>query len=333
MNDYEVSVIVPFYNAENTLKDCINSILKQRKIKYEVILIDDGSTDGSVVICDSYANEYTNVKVIHQDNNGVSMARNRGLCEANGKYIAFVDSDDIIEEDYLMELVNAIVKDHTEMVISGYKLISEKCRKEIRFERHEVYNFETFSTFKELSSKMMLATPWAKLFIREKILEVFRTDLALGEDVCFVLTYMKGINSLSILDNSSYHYQIFMNQNSLSKRYHKNLVQVVYAVDDSKRSLFQEKYFNDVEASAFRKESLVSDILLMISKVLKTGTSMRDTYKIIGELIGYLEQEYDLKTIHNKKLFIIIFCYKFKLLFVLKAVYRIKIRTIKNLKD
>lgn len=95
------SVIIPVYNVENYLKECIDSVLKQNYLDYEVILVDDGSTDNSGAICDLYAEKYKKVKVIHKKNGGLSDARNAGLCMARGEYIIFVDSDDWIELDAL----------------------------------------------------------------------------------------------------------------------------------------------------------------------------------------------------------------------------------------
>ncbi len=102
MNCYlRFSVIIPVYNVERYLKECIDSVLKQDYLNYEVILVDDGSTDSSGTICDLYAEKYKKVKVIHKKNGGLSDARNAGLSMAQGEYIIFVDSDDWIELDAL----------------------------------------------------------------------------------------------------------------------------------------------------------------------------------------------------------------------------------------
>ena len=92
-----LSIIVPVYNVEMYLKRCVDSILKQDYDNMEIILVDDGSTDSSGVICDQYASNYKNVKVIHKKNGGLSDARNFGLDNCRGQYISFIDSDDWIE--------------------------------------------------------------------------------------------------------------------------------------------------------------------------------------------------------------------------------------------
>lgn len=101
----KISVIVPVYNTEKYLEQCINSLLQQDYLDYEIILIDDGSSDQSAMICDKYAKK-EHMCVIHQENAGVSAARNSGLHIAKGKYITFVDSDDWVEQDYISNLAS-----------------------------------------------------------------------------------------------------------------------------------------------------------------------------------------------------------------------------------
>lgn len=100
-NEELISVVVPVYNVEKCLEDCLDSIINQSYKNTEIILIDDGSTDKSGNICDEYANKDNRIKVLHKENNGVSSARNDGMAMANGEYLTFVDSDDIIHPDYL----------------------------------------------------------------------------------------------------------------------------------------------------------------------------------------------------------------------------------------
>ena len=104
------SFIVPVYNVEPYLKKCIESLLDQKDVALEIILVDDGSTDGSGHICDEYAREYDFVHVFHQLNEGLSSARNTGILHATGDYILFVDSDDEIEKDSLRRIQNEILR-------------------------------------------------------------------------------------------------------------------------------------------------------------------------------------------------------------------------------
>jgi Glycosyltransferases involved in cell wall biogenesis len=98
-----ISVIVPIYNCENYINQCVDSILAQTCTNFELLLIDDGSSDNSGIICDEYAKKDARVKVFHKENGGVSSARNLGLHEAKGEWIAFVDADDWIKDTYLSD--------------------------------------------------------------------------------------------------------------------------------------------------------------------------------------------------------------------------------------
>ena len=114
-----ISVIVPVYNVEPYLRQCVDSILGQTFRDFELILVDDGSPDGCPAICDEYAEKDSRVKVIHKENGGLSSARNAGLDVAAGEYIAFVDSDDWIHPEYLERMLAVIKNIHADMAMCG----------------------------------------------------------------------------------------------------------------------------------------------------------------------------------------------------------------------
>lgn len=116
-----ISVIVPVYNVQAYLTNCINSILNQSYKNIEIILVDDGSTDESSSICDSYVKKDNRIKVIHKENGGLSDARNIGIKSAKGKYITFVDSDDYLDENYVKALYILITKNNSDIACSGMK--------------------------------------------------------------------------------------------------------------------------------------------------------------------------------------------------------------------
>ncbi len=118
-----VSVIVPVYNVEKYLPTCIESILKQSYKDYELILVDDGSTDACPQICDTYAKKYSFISVVHKKNGGLSEARNVGMEVANGDYVTFIDSDDYIHPFYLEYLVCGIIDKNADISIVGFKSV------------------------------------------------------------------------------------------------------------------------------------------------------------------------------------------------------------------
>ncbi|MBQ3006127.1 MAG: glycosyltransferase [Clostridia bacterium] len=115
-NQALISVIIPVYNVEAYLRECVESVLKQTYQNFEIILVDDGSTDSSGDICDEYAGNDERISVVHQKNGGLSAARNTGLAEANGKYIYFLDSDDYITETAFEKLLEIAGKDNSDIV-------------------------------------------------------------------------------------------------------------------------------------------------------------------------------------------------------------------------
>lgn len=112
-----ISVIVPVYNAEKYLTQCVESILRQDFTDFELLLINDGSKDKSGLICDEYAQKDQRVKVFHKENSGVSSTRNLGIDKAQGEYIAFIDSDDYVDSNYLSILTNVTA----DLIVTGYK--------------------------------------------------------------------------------------------------------------------------------------------------------------------------------------------------------------------
>lgn len=115
-----VSIIVPVYDIEEYLVECIESILAQTWKHFEIILVDDGSTDSSGKMCDEYAEKYNRIFVIHKKNGGLSSARNAGIDVARGNYLAFIDSDDVVHPDYLRELVNIVEKENADLVACDF---------------------------------------------------------------------------------------------------------------------------------------------------------------------------------------------------------------------
>lgn len=208
-----ISIIIPVYNVEKYLTQCIDSILSQTYTDWELILIDDGSIDQSGKICDEYANRDDRIKVIHKKNEGVSKARNTGITLSNGEYICFIDSDDWIDTNYLQNF--KIQEQQCDFYFSGawydtygkiysYKKYSEKFCKNKYEIRDEFFNQNLLSN----------GYPWGKLYktqiIKENELR-FNENLNINEDHIFVFQYFSYINTLYITNTAGYHYTVFDN--------------------------------------------------------------------------------------------------------------------------
>lgn len=204
MDSKKYSIIVPVYNAERTLRRCVDGILAQSYPWFELILVDDGSMDCSGAICDSYAALDSRVHVIHQDNAGVSAARNAGLMCATGDYVAFVDSDDRIAESYLSEFNES----DADLIIGGITMYgSSGCS----FSGSECALLDTADGIVGFINRCSIATyvrgPWGKAF-RRAVIEShairFMPNLHWGEDFLFLVQFCRYANSVQL--NSTYNY-------------------------------------------------------------------------------------------------------------------------------
>ena len=196
------SVIIPVYNAEATLKKCVDSVLGQQFANFEVILVDDGSKDGSFQICEEYARKDSRVIVIHKENGGVSSARNRGLEIAKGKWVTFVDSDDYINDTYL------VLHEDKDVVFVSYRNVLDEKEKE-GLSSACFTGCHLSDVVAKYGSDSMLRTPWAKFYRRDLIGNIrFPEDMKVGEDTCFVWRYLSRCQTYSLLPKSTYYVRL-----------------------------------------------------------------------------------------------------------------------------
>lgn len=207
------SVIIPVYNVENYLHRCINSILIQEYTDLEILLIDNGSTDSSGIICDTYASEYSNISVYHIENHGVSSARNFGLAKAQGEFICFVDADDYLVGNLFSDMENQLDSSLDLLVFSYYnsleKNLSETARsaKILPIEGKKDRN-QFIALFTELFLSDIMYTVWNKIYRREFLEDQRITfeQYELGEDVRFNLNVYESVHTISFSQTCYYVY-------------------------------------------------------------------------------------------------------------------------------
>ena len=219
------SVIIPIYNAEKYLNQCISSLLRQNYEEFELILVNDCSTDKSYEICKQYENKDTRVLVLNQETNkGVSAARNRGIDCASGKYILFVDSDDFVTEDYFETLDLLTVEEMYQLLLFGHYnyLVSFDGKIDIS---KSCMNCNIKSTednaWEKLFLKTFFASPCNKIFLRSVLLKYdirFDVDCVCYEDYLFNVEYCKHIDCFKIIEKPLYYYRQFLDVNHVSKR-------------------------------------------------------------------------------------------------------------------
>ena len=205
----KISVIVPVYNVEVYLERCVESILHQTYTNFELILINDGSTDSSGRMCDHLADQHENIKVYHIENAGVSNARNVGIQLATGAWITFVDSDDFVTNDYLATLASAVEGGNVGFVIASLHHIKNGIVTDLLPYSGRKELWSTGETMKELLMTTKTSFfPVAKLFKRDLIAdERFDTDYHLAEDALFLTELLLKTRCSSVfIDKPIYYY-------------------------------------------------------------------------------------------------------------------------------
>ena len=240
-----ISVIIPVFNRRKYIRRCIDSILKQSFTDYEVIVVDDGSYDGTGKICGEYARKFEKVKVIHQQNGGVSKARNRGIAAAEGKYITFIDSDDYILPDYLQKIKDAHDRYGDEFLYcTSFQVHTEDGIRYYQHRKTADYTIIKGNLFSKLIAEGLFNTVINKVYclkpVRENLIK-FPEDVSLGEDLIFNLRYLDKQKEIQfLLLNRNYYHQWRKKRNStLESDWRNNYFEI-------QKLLLEEKikYFN-----------------------------------------------------------------------------------------
>lgn len=227
-----VSIVIPIYNAERYIGQCLESILSQSYRNIEVILINDGSEDSSGTICEHYATRDSRIKIFEQANQGPSVARNKGIRHSKGKFLQFVDADDEISIDMVEKMVMAYDSE-VDLVICGYnstvnegnKIIESRIIPSIQ----GIYSInQLMYHFPELFDRRLIHSPCNKLYNRNLIVEErieFPKKVNHGEDLLFNINYLRKCQNISLIQKPFYQYIKVNNPQSLTKIYKLNYLQ------------------------------------------------------------------------------------------------------------
>lgn len=277
MTKIKYSVIVPIYNSERYLDKCINSILNQTLNNFELLLINDGSTDKSGTICDEFAKKDKRISVYHQKNQGVSKARNVGIENSKGEYIVFIDSDDWVDKEFLQSLDCG----EYDLVVSGLKKKRNESL-EVMFQSDEsILTLSCEEKVIDFLNNWFVLTVISKRFVRNIIITnncFFRENMNYGEDTLFVTSYIYNIKTIKICNSSLYYYD-GTNEMSLSKvsddiKFSKlnNLMEESYKIYEDKElvsNYILNKYWWNLENSVVKIENYDISILNKADKVQK----------------------------------------------------------------
>ncbi|MGN1139127.1 MAG: glycosyltransferase family 2 protein [Ruminococcus sp.] len=265
--DVLLSIIIPVYNAEKFIDRCLKSITNEIAENTEVVIVDDGSTDNSYEICKSFENQYSSFRVIHKNNEGVSVARNVGIENSRGKYILFLDADDWLETGW-NENIKKFLTENWDMTAFAYNVVYSNPQKNYRVSPYENGVLSITDVYKTLAAATYMNFCWGKLINRQFLVEnhiYFSVGKKIGEDVDF---------QIAILENNP-------------KMFYCNFPIInYYQVQSSVMHRFDISKFRDLE----REYYLRNDLLKKCDAAELTETEKRMFITLGGMLISYVKQ-------------------------------------------
>ena len=289
-----VSVLVPVYNVEKTLDRCLQSILNQTFKDFEIILIDDGSTDNSGALCDKYVQEHNNIRVIHKENEGLGPTRNAGINAAVGDYIYHCDSDDWLKEDLLEKAYNTAVKTDAQVVIFGYDIFTEKDGNLVPFESiyaesGEYVGKESVREFfvKQYFNSYFALSACTRIYKRSFLIEnnVFFPSFRRAQDMAYSLLLFENTEKLVVLKDTFYCYVV--NPGTYKGRSFDEMIDIYCSVFE-----MTAKYFDSWgHFAGDTKQKLINNVCERIAN-----------YSAYAFVVKYIEQKDNIKTLLNNNM-------------------------------
>lgn len=294
MNNKMVSIVIPVYNLQNYLEECIQSLINQSWKDIEILLIDDGSTDNSSVLCDDLAKKDKRIRVLHKKNGGVSSARNAGISMAKGEYITFIDGDDWVSEKYIETLYHLITSYSADVVASGFFYTYETgvCKKV-----QLVTEVATISGMDALNQACDIQTPWVgfacgKLVKTEVLLKYkisFDPQISICEDSLFWYNVFNKVNTVVKSDKSLYYYRI--RQASATRSANKNLVSLKTKITAFEKAYSLALLYPESQFQIRVYSNLVSSIVLYMTGILMNKKYTKKEGEYIKGMLKKLKKE------------------------------------------
>lgn len=328
-----ISIIMPVYNAEKYLNRSIESVMNQTYKNIEIILVNDGSTDASLTICSNYQKADSRIKLINQKNSGVSAARNRGIDEATGTYIMFIDSDDYIEKNMIEDMVGKITENDIDLVISGIKMNYIKDGQIIKEENYKLK--DNIYTITEMLNAILvdidlicICGPCCKLYKRNILKDnniKFTNEFTMGEDTWYNLDYIDACNGKIVTMSNIYYNYMRENPDSLFTKYYEDYIRITEKVYDKFLKLLKRKASN--EAVIRYEKSYIFNLIYANSINFKYNTShkkkMEDlNYSLNNNIVRNSIKNVKINNV-KEKVFVLLIKYKFK--YILYFYFKLKI--------
>lgn len=288
MKEELISVIIPVYNCEQYLAECINSILNQTYQNLEIMIVNDGSTDNTLSICEEYKKIDSRISIVNKKNTGVSDTRNIGVQNANGKYILFVDADDYLKNNMIERLYKSMIENKADVV--RCKCCSIKDNNVIK--KESLHNLTNKKIVKEEINKIIgnfvtnentIACYVGTMLIKRDRYVMFNTNLTFMEDTEFFIRLLFNINSIYFLDEELYYYRY--NENSASKSPNR-CFENIYGLIDSTNIIKEFLFENTIIDNKFLKKinNNIFNLIFSKLKIYVEGLNIIEKSKSIRNL-------------------------------------------------
>lgn len=323
-----ITIIVPVYNVEKYIRECIGSLLNQTYKNLEIILVDDGSKDKSGKICENYANADSRVKVIHKENEGLGFARNTGLTVAQGKFVTFIDSDDVADADLVERLLKGITESKCDTCIGGFKRISVNGTTSF-VEQYDIALFTGAGVYNELFARMLGSAPdkhdairmsvWNVMYsmdiIRKYKIEFPSERKFISEDIIWDSEYYKYAKRVKVIDSTAYNYRI--TPGSLTQKYKPDMLKKICVLynemtnrlsnDEAKITRLQRQFFVNLRACLRQENPKVSkkcspEVVNSIKEIVNNETvyTVATAYE---KIIEQHRQKFFVKLVKSKRIY------------------------------
>lgn len=285
----KVSIIIPIYNTEKYLEECLDSVVNQTYKNLEIILINDGSKDNSLEICKKYETIDNRIIVIDKKNSGVSNTRNVGIQASTGEFITFVDSDDWLELDAIETMVNCINKHNVDVVRTNFAINNEvgKIPKKLegKIDKEKINELLYYFLNAEMPAYMCLFLIKREIIIENNL--KLNENLVMMEDTLFFVNLVQYVNSIYILNKKTYNYRIYQDSSSNSiKRVEKNIKSVL-KVNEEINKIISKDLIEITNRTEFR---IISDFIIKMYE---------HDYEFKLDILNYLKEDSNFNRIVN----------------------------------
>lgn len=332
-----ISVIIPVYNVKKYLKKCLESVVSQTYSNLEIILVDDGSTDGSEKICDEYAIQYNNVSVIHKKNGGLSSARNAGINVAKGKYIGFIDSDDFVDKRMYEILYKNLIKEQADISICNIYKFRDYNEVDNTIEKEKIETFEGIDIQKSLQNNyFVMVVAWNKLYKKELFKKTRYPNGKIIEDAAIIHYLLDDSKKIVVSNLELYYY--YQRDDSIMHNSNEKLLDELDALYD-RIKFYEKKHYQCYDFYNYTLKKYIEKFWNLFKDIHKYR---RYNSKIYRKYFIYLNEIlYKVKELSKKekikyylfcrfKYFFLIFCFVLK---AIRKVYRKITSTSYNIMD